>query len=752
MPRPRLLPSQRRRTAEACNFCREAKKKCSGSVPCAHCLRRGIAGQCVISFRPRGSRPPPPVPSSRRTSTTAAGAVARPAAAAAAALSRPSLAIPSTPAPVSVSAPVPVPGPPPAVPSTVSASTAVRRLDAPSPLVSSSPATRTAAARGCDALQLPPSPASGSRPGVSAAGDARVVPTEQGRPATASIAANPHSRMLLNLRGERVYFGGAASLSFLQVVRGMVADQIGPSQFSHNAQSETMLEKESPSSSMSLPAPSTVAELDPASKLEFSRCYRAVTEGFIDVFAPGELEEAFAASDGRGAAAGSPQRRAALDLVVAIGAQVQSAATARDVGPQYFRRAQRLAFEGMLEDPDVDMVRCFLLMAYYLLGECRRNAAFMYLGIATRAGVALGLHSRESYAGMDNARDNLRMRVWLSLRIVDMLANAILGRPAATAGLPSDIVAIIDAQQGDDDMRRLVASHRIVCIINGIVDTLYDKKELSTPVVEQFLEEIEAWARTIPECVRRTSLRRGDAEPPGSGGGSGGGHGGGAIGSVHVSCLYYFAVTLATRPILISTLTAPPSSGGLAQSNLASACLDAAVFLSQTCVEARQANLLYGNMCIMKALVFAAGLVLGFEIFAKRSVDYDIESAFGGARDVLDLLATQSPQAAHYHEILTLLANAIAKQRETIASKGRSRYVSRLFVLDGGDAGGEAADGGGVGGEGGVEWVPADCAPGLVDEGLSWMSGSRTPGEGDEVFLGWDSLEISQWDSFPFIS
>jgi len=188
------------------------------------------------------------------------------------------------------------------------------------------------------------------------------------------------------------------------------------------------------------------------------------------------------------------------------------------------------------------------------------------------------------------------MRVWLSLRIVDMLANSILGRPAATAGLHSDINTIIDDMagqaQGDDDMRRLVASHQIVCIINGIVDTLYDKKELSVPVVEQFLDEIETWAKTLPDCIRGTSLH-GDLAPGPNG------HKG-TIGSIHVSCLYYFAVTLATRPILISTLTAPPASGGLAQSNLASACLDAAVFLSQTCVEARRANLLYGNMCIMK--------------------------------------------------------------------------------------------------------------------------------------------------------
>lgn len=125
---------------------------------------------------------------------------------------------------------------------------------------------------------------------------------------------------------------------------------------------------------------------------------------------------------------------------------------------------------------------------------------------------------------------------------------------------------------------------------------------------------------------------------------------------------------------------------------------------------------------------------------------------------MLNFLATQSPQAAHYYEILTLLANAIAKQREKIASKGRSRYVSRLFTFDGGDADGRAdAATGADGGERGAEWVPggaaaaADYTAELGEEGVSWMSGSRTPAGGEEVFLGWDSLDISQWDSFPFI-
>lgn len=56
MPRPKVHPSMRQRASEACNSCREAKKRCSGTAPCTHCLRRGTGDTCFISHRPRGHR------------------------------------------------------------------------------------------------------------------------------------------------------------------------------------------------------------------------------------------------------------------------------------------------------------------------------------------------------------------------------------------------------------------------------------------------------------------------------------------------------------------------------------------------------------------------------------------------------------------------------------------------------------------------------------------------------------------------
>lgn len=75
-----------------------------------------------------------------------------------------------------------------------------------------------------------------------------------------------------------VYIGSAASISFLQVLRRVVSEQIGPSPFSHNDKAETMLEKASPDQKMiEVTSPSlTLPELSMNEKQAFVRCYCTV--------------------------------------------------------------------------------------------------------------------------------------------------------------------------------------------------------------------------------------------------------------------------------------------------------------------------------------------------------------------------------------------------------------------------------------------------------------------------------------------
>jgi hypothetical protein len=92
---------------------------------------------------------------------------------------------------------------------------------------------------------------------------------------------------------------------------------------------------------------------------------------------------------------------ALLYLVIAIGGQCRgSSHLDLEYAAKYFAKGQQIAFEGMLKDPSINMVKIFLLMTFYMLGACHRNAAYMYLGVASKAAAALGLHIAKQYQGL----------------------------------------------------------------------------------------------------------------------------------------------------------------------------------------------------------------------------------------------------------------------------------------------------------------------------------------------------------------
>lgn len=96
---------------------------------------------------------------------------------------------------------------------------------------------------------------------------------------------------------------------------------------------------------------------------------------------------------------------APLYLMLAIGAQCRGMPCAAE----YFSQARKMAFERMLDDPTVNLVRTFLLMAFYMLGACRRNSAFMYIGVASKAADILGLDMPAHYERMTKAERYTRL-------------------------------------------------------------------------------------------------------------------------------------------------------------------------------------------------------------------------------------------------------------------------------------------------------------------------------------------------------
>ncbi|KAJ5357066.1 hypothetical protein N7517_011675 [Penicillium concentricum] len=573
------------------------------------------------------------------------------------------------------------------------------------------------------------------------------------------VTHRTHPRMLRNLQGERVYVGKAASLSFLQLLRDTVTQHIGPSQFSHNGGREDMLEAEAHHDLLNFSDEFCTFD----EKSRFIQSYHAATSGFFNLSSSDDISSLLIGivepkTDRE------KTRAAIIDLMVAIGAQSYPKDPKNlQVERFYFARGQLGAFANMLEDPSMDLVRVFLLMSFYMLGACRRNTAFMYLGVASRAAVALGIHadSPGSITPDESAGINERSRLWMSLCILDLLVSSILGRPSTISPLlPGNRQdpSWIGTAPSDPG---LVASYQLSLILDEIITCLYSEKSASADKANLLLCKLNTWSEYLPRSLRTSSS----------------GHKAQStfrehtIGSMHVACSYHFAVILVTRPFLISALsvrlarlhhslsTGDPSEKvpdeDLAHSRLAAACIDSAVYMLQTCLEVHKSGLLLRNMCILKAFIFAAALVLGFSMFSRSDVDSEIDGVFRGALTILRMLASQSAQAAHYLEIITLLEAAIIEQRQRLAAQTRqqrSQYVSRIFSLNDTPATPQTQT------KGDEEVRNATPLQSQSVTSSPWLhfddsaATTVTPPMIDGTLFDWEGMDLPLWDSFPFLA
>ncbi|PLB46450.1 Zn(II)2Cys6 transcription factor [Aspergillus steynii IBT 23096] len=553
-----------------------------------------------------------------------------------------------------------------------------------------------------------------------------------------------HPRMLRNRQGERVFIGKAASLSFLQLLRDTVTQYIGPSLFSHNIKSEDMLETETPRD-----VPLTIDDVDLDQQRVFIRTYHIATSGFIHVLTDSESSDIL--NEPPQPNSNHPGANTALrDIIVAIGAQSRrSNPTSVQAERFFFARGQRIAFDNMLENPSLELVRVFLLMSFYMLGACRRNAAFMYIGIAVRAAAALGLHVSDSPESIPADEKRQRTRVWMSLCTLDLLVSSILGRPPATTGLrPEPAGNQPSTRQQDYHLEAsLVASFHMSQILDEIVVGLYGDKTASTERAESLLGKLKGWSENLPESLRTPppiDSERFTAQER-------------IIGCLHTACSYHFAIIIITRPFLISVLgvrLARLQRPGAAMdeafqedpahSRLAAACADSALYMIQTCVEVHQSGLLLGNMCILKAFVFAAALVLGFSLFSKNGTDSVLDEAFNGAIAILEALSEQSAQAAHYYEILTFLQNAIEQRRRLLQQEQQNKnpYVSKLFSLNHQR---NQSD------PGNISMTPVSGGSDMpTPNGVLDMWSFMDPAELGSTAPGWEGMELPVWDNFPF--
>ncbi|KUJ17598.1 uncharacterized protein LY89DRAFT_707093 [Mollisia scopiformis] len=504
-----------------------------------------------------------------------------------------------------------------------------------------------------------------------------------------SLQCSQQPTMLLSSRGEQVYIGNVAAISFPQFLQKTLKRYIGPSSFTDLRKNKTMLEVQVQSGGTG----QFEDALDHAEKQDLIQCFLRVSNGILHLFSDQDISRLLRLDNIQHPATESlnfhPQRddMACLYLMIAIGAQCRGKSEAEiKLAGKYFTKAQQIAFVHMLQDPSLAMIRIFLMMAFFMLGACRRNTAFLYIGIASKAAIILGLHISYQHGRASVEERAVRRRTWMSLRVLDLLCR--------------DGYEKEDVSNEIKDHRTLAlrASYESSAIIETIVQSCANSSNLDIKSAETFLQMLREWSQALPESLRNSPKAQSDSnthlvpDPREL-----------TIGNIHVSCTYYFGVILVTRQFLISRVmsqlrgrrspTALPVLTELPADErekeivfqFSKGCISSAMFMTQLCYEACVNNILLDNMCLLKAWLFSAGLVLGFCLLVEEEDCAKIQQALNHARETLQKLSRLSPQAQQYYDILTSFWSAIELYREQLLihqKPSTNPYVEQIMTFD----------------------------------------------------------------------
>ncbi|OJZ85149.1 hypothetical protein ASPFODRAFT_61829 [Aspergillus luchuensis CBS 106.47] len=489
----------------------------------------------------------------------------------------------------------------------------------------------------------------------------------------------------------KVDVGETSAISFLHFLRKTIKAYVGSVPFTDAERHHIIIDTDFCSTTTE-----DDQNIEPKRIHSYIEYYYEATSGILDLFTAQEVEALLEThTSSRQPTTIAAVRRedvAAIGVALAIGAQVRGSDRDSQVANEYFRRARQAAFNDMLMGQNIGTVRLFLLMAFYMLGACNRNAASMFLGVAARAAIILELHSIEGCDSTLSKEDyESRRRIWHSMRNLDILSSFVLSRPRS---LP-----LVQSMSEPNELNPHSAFYAIgngCTLLINIVDTLSNGGLLDVPTAEGLLSQLRKWSSSLPASLRQfRSVSHGPPflEPAARQR---------LVGSIHVSCLYYFAVILVTRPYLIAYLVSrlrgkapdhlisdPDEASDVAIKNnkvskLAQVCI---------CVDGQSRRGSFFETFVSSSMppftsslpwIFGAGLILGFSMFAGEP-RRDIESLFNSTLHLLDDVGRTSPQAQLYHQILTSFNDAVTKFRNRVAGevyRTVQDYMDQILMID----------------------------------------------------------------------
>ncbi|ENH69422.1 Putative transcriptional regulatory protein C3C7.04 [Fusarium oxysporum f. sp. cubense race 1] len=488
------------------------------------------------------------------------------------------------------------------------------------------------------------------------------------------------STLVQDGHGKFVFIGDAANLSFLQIIRRLVRDSVGPCAFTEDALQHLMVEAKPSDSAawfVNIMDDTPVMPEEEEARYLVSWFFRS-TSCVLNLFEEGEISQSIVCWYQKCSDEPEDKASAALFfLIFAIGAQTCPENKDREA-EQYFNYGRFLTASIIMDDISISAVQSNILITMYLLGASRRNAAFMYLGSAVRAAYALGIQRHDINKHFKHSEYLLRERLWKVLRVLDLFMSASLGRPPSTHETRNT---------GIDE--NYSASNDLCAIFEGILTNIYSPQKVSNTHLERISEHHRKWANKFPLGLATDSIKPSKfideadgKETPN-------------IGLCHLKEAYYWTIMLLARPSLTKSASKhmnksaqdmsqwePPTTATEPEQVLAFSCVDSAV---------RTVDLLKvmgDNREIPKRLpfvvnsLFVAALVLGTAYFNDLDHIFPLEKNMLGVRSLMARFSTHDPVAKGALQTIDKLqtaCNIYVDERARRKMERQSLLVRNLF-------------------------------------------------------------------------
>lgn len=209
-------------------------------------------------------------------------------------------------------------------------------------------------------------------------------------------------------------------------------------------------------------------------------------------------------------------------------------------GFAYFKSALEF-LPDVYEDASILFIEVLSYVAYYMQTLNRRDAAYLYIGIALRMAISLGLHQEVTDQEIDHSTREHRRRLWWSTYSMERLLCVTSGHPISIQDDDIDVLPPQVLAGEDGRAASVLSSYTELSRIQGILgEEIYRKKQKTgttlSASIQNIMKRLSGWYERLPDAVRLNPADLGSTVNREA---------------VSTSLHYFHCINLTARPLLL---------------------------------------------------------------------------------------------------------------------------------------------------------------------------------------------------------